>query len=196
MRNVALHSYFILSISRSIYICVYPALLLIRSSSSVAFSKHISRVPTHHLNTMFYSIIRTAFVLTVAMGSSSVQARVQSGLCGDNGLDGITGTVPACMFEAGAAVSPNANTTTRMNHCWYLNLQDNGESSPYQLAISGITSVSHECTIQTSLIFNTDALLYDQCDQCTNGTVYGLYRCTLYDCAEDDPYEPCGYASC
>lgn len=66
---------------------------------------------------MFYSIIRTAFVLTVAMSSSSVQARVQSGLCGDNGLDGITGTVPACMFEAGAAVSPNANTTTRMNHC-------------------------------------------------------------------------------
>lgn len=63
---------------------------------------------------MFYSIIRTTFVLIAAGASIGVQARVQSGLCGDNGLDGITGTVPACSFAAGTTVSQNANATTEV----------------------------------------------------------------------------------
>lgn len=67
----------------------------------------------HNLHAMFYPIIRTAYVLTAAGASIGVQARVQGGLCGDNGLDGITGSAPACMFEAGTTVSAGANAITK-----------------------------------------------------------------------------------
>jgi len=98
---------------------------------------------------------KAALALAAMAAAVSAQGnRTQEGLCGDNGLDGITGTVPACSFEAGTTY--------------------NGEGIPYQLPITGVTS----------------------CDQCTEGSIYGLYLCHLYDCAEDDPYEPCGYATC
>lgn len=66
---------------------------------------------------MLYSFIKLSIVLTAIRASVSAQIRQQGGLCGDNGLDGIAGSVPACMFLAGTTVSPNANHSNQMKYC-------------------------------------------------------------------------------
>jgi len=52
---------------------------------------------------MLFATFKATFL--AAALASVAQSRVQEGVCGINGLDGITGDVPACMFEAGTTVS-------------------------------------------------------------------------------------------
>lgn len=60
---------------------------------------------------MFSTIYKLTFL--AAALASVAQSRTQDGLCGMNGLDGITGDVPACSFFAGTTVSEDAVTDYR-----------------------------------------------------------------------------------
>jgi len=72
------------------------------------------------MHTMLSSLIKVTVALAATFTGAS--ARVQGGFCGDNGLDGITGTVPACMFEAGTTVFPHSTTADRWKVSDYLNV--------------------------------------------------------------------------
>ena len=68
---------------------------------------------------MFSGFLNTAVVLTAIL--TAVNSHTQGGICGDNGLDGITGTVPACMFLAGTTVRssvPQINLSASLTECF------------------------------------------------------------------------------
>jgi hypothetical protein len=68
---------------------------------------------------MFSGFLNTTIVLTAIL--TAVNSHTQGGICGDNGLDGITGTVPACMFLAGTTVRssvPQINLSGSLTECF------------------------------------------------------------------------------